>query len=90
MTPRPISPEAERAKVRAARAGLVDAARALLARHRLGALVNDVDGLAAAAGSDALPPGLVELARAAAVVLEGLDRGPTDRAWRARAWGAGS
>jgi len=76
--------------ITAARAGMVDSVRAVVARHRLGAFVNDVDALAAAAGADAMPEDLLDVCRQVAALLERLDRGPSDREWRARTWGVGA
>lgn len=86
--PTPISVDVERAHMRAARAGMADSVRAVVARHRLGALVRDVDALAAAAGQDSVPADLLDVCAAVAALLQRLDRGPTDREWRARVWGS--
>ncbi len=84
MTPRQLA--AERAAMAAAVAGLDDSVRAILARHRAGALVNALDDLAKAVG-DALPDDVYAAGRALADLLERVDRGPGDREWRSRTWG---
>ncbi|MBK7610839.1 MAG: hypothetical protein IPJ15_05955 [Actinomycetales bacterium] len=84
MTPRQLA--AERAAMAAAVAGLDDSVRAILARHRAGALVNELDDLAKAVG-DALPDDVYAAGRSLSGLLERVDRGPGDREWRARTWG---
>ncbi len=79
-------PAGDLAAMAAAVAGLEDSVRAVLARHRAGALVNALDELGKAVG-DALPPDAYAAGRALADLIERVDRGPSDREWRARTWG---
>ena len=85
----PLDLAAEQALIASARASLDDSVRAILARHRAGALVNALDDLGKAVG-DALPEDTYAAGRALLSLLERVDRGPTDREWRARTWGVGA
>lgn len=88
MTLSPCSDDArDRVTVAAARAALTDDLRAVVAQHRLGAFLADVEALAGPAGGDALPDDLARACVALQDVLARLDRGPADREWRSRVWG---
>lgn len=85
MTLSPCSDDArDRVTVAAARAALTDDLRAVVAQHRLGAFLADVEALAGPAGGDALPDDLARACVALHGVLARLDRGPADREWRSR------
>lgn len=83
---RRYDPAADIAAMAAAVAGLDDSVRAVLARHRTGALVGALDELGKAAG-DSLPQDVYAAGRALADLLERVDRGAGDREWRVRTWG---
>ena len=82
----PLDLAAEQALITSARAGLDDSVRAILARQRAGDFVNALDDLGKAVG-DALPEDVYAAGRALLDLLERVDRGPSDRQWRARTWG---
>lgn len=64
------------------------ALRDLVAKHRLGAWVNDADELAKPLG-DASSPAAHRAGVAVLALLEELDGGPEDREWRQAVWGEG-
>lgn len=66
-----------------------DDLRALAARYRLGAALNDLDELGKAVGPTSMPTSALLAGRYLALLLDGLDDGSQDREWRARTYGAG-